>query len=70
MKGKLHISLDSNLERVVIVGNAQGLHYLSDVCLRLIGKEGPAAHFHLMVEMNNLEKGSTNTDIVFSEKVP
>jgi hypothetical protein len=69
MNGKLHISYNAEKEIIEIVGDENGLKYLSQVCNQIIGKKGPAAHFHLMSKMNNIEKGSIDTDIYFDEGI-
>lgn len=62
---KLKITIENN--EVIIAGNEEGLKYLADVCLRVIGKETPAGHFHLMDKMNNVQKGSVNTSVIFEK---
>jgi hypothetical protein len=63
----LRFTFDGN--EVRIEGNEEGLRCLADCCLRIIGKEGPAGHFHLMSEMNNLMKDSVTAVIKYSEKL-
>ncbi len=63
----LRITFDGN--EIRIEGNEKGLHYLTDSCLRIIGKEGSAGHFHLMPEIENLTKDSTRTVIEYSEDI-
>ena len=52
---------------IIITADSEGLKYLADVCARLIGKTGPAAHWHLSNDMGTLTKGSINTTIAFEE---
>lgn len=52
-----------------IRGNKEGLEYLSDCCVRIIGKHDPSGHFHFMPEMGNLAKGSIKTRIEFVNEV-
>ena len=66
-KNKLKITFDKKENQITIIGNEEGLKYLADVCLRIIGKDTPAGHFHLMDNMNNLDKGSINTSIIFEK---
>jgi hypothetical protein len=65
MRVPLKITFDGN--EIHIEGNEQGLRYLADCCIRVIGKKDEAGHFHLMSEMNNLEEGSVATVIEYSE---
>ena len=53
---KIKIEFDKTSNEVIIISNADGLRHLADICLRIINKEGPAAHWHLSTEMNNLAK--------------
>jgi hypothetical protein len=66
-KGKIKITHDKDKNEITIMADADGLRYLSDVCLRIIGKLTPAGHWHLMEKMENLEKGSIDTVIIYSE---
>lgn len=66
-KGKIKIDYDKEKNLVTIMADADGLRYLADICLRIIGKDTPACHFHLMEKMGNLEKGSIDTVIIYSE---
>jgi hypothetical protein len=62
---KITVNYDEKTEEVKITANAEGLRYLADVCTNLIGKEGPAAHWHFMEEMNTLRRGSNKMVITF-----
>lgn len=66
--GKIKIEYFEKPREIVITADADGLQYLSEVCQRLIGKQGPAAHWHLMADMGSLEVGSIDTRICFVEK--
>jgi hypothetical protein len=61
------IKVESNGNKVFILADADGLKYLADVCLRIIGKNDPSGHFYLMEQMGNLETGSAELEIAFSE---
>ena len=65
--GKIKIELYQSPEELVISADADGLRYLAEVCGRLIGKEGPAAHWHLSEKMGSLVAGSIETRIRFME---
>jgi len=65
---KITIQFVQTEQEISILGNTEGLRYLADVCLRIIGKAPPGNHFHLMPEMENLEKGSIKTVVVFVEE--
>ncbi len=67
MVGKLLVKYDADEKTVAIYGDADGLKILSDICLKRIGKKGPAAHFHFMESMENVEKGSINMDVIYLE---
>lgn len=47
-------STDKSEHAVFITADADGLEYLAGRLQANPGKEGPAAHFHLMPEMANL----------------
>lgn len=64
---KLKIVYDKNNDEITILGNAAGLEFLADTCLRIIGKTDPGGHMHLQWEMNNLLEGSTSTLVEFSD---
>lgn len=66
-KGKIKITYNKEKKLISILADADGLKYLSDICLSIIGKDTPAGHFHLMRRMGNLEKGSIDTEIIFSK---
>ncbi len=63
--GKIKIEYFKEPEEIVISANSDGLRYLAGICKRLIGKEGPPAHWHLSSDMHSLEPGSVNTIISF-----
>ncbi len=65
MNGKISAQVINN--EIVIKGNAEGLKHLAEVCLRIAGKEGPAAHWHFSVDMGNLQRPSTSATIFFEE---
>ena len=66
-KGKIKITYDKDKNEIIIMADADGLKYLADICLKIIGKKTPAGHWHLMESMGNLEKGSINTIIMYSD---
>jgi hypothetical protein len=68
-KGKIYINFkkENNKKSILIKADSGGLKYLSDVCLNMIGKNDPSGHFHLSEKMNNLEKGSIDTIIIYDE---
>lgn len=68
--GKITVLYDRQHNEVEITADEEGLRYLADICLRIIGKSDPAGHFHLMEKMGNLEKGSVNTVIRFDGDAP
>lgn len=61
----LRITSDGN--EVRIRGNEEGLRYLADCCISVIGKIDASGHFHLMPEMKNLMGGSIKTVIEYSQ---
>ena len=63
--GKIKIEYFGQPQEVIITADAEGLRYLAEICLRLIDKTGPAAHWHLMEQMGSLEPGSIDTRIHF-----
>ena len=63
--GKIRIEYFGQPQEVIITADAEGLRYLSEICLRLIDKTGPAAHWHLMEKMGSLESGSIDARIHF-----
>lgn len=65
MKHKLKIEFDAEESEWIISGSADGLKYLADVCLGIIGHTSPAGHFHLSHAMGNLERGSVDTVIEY-----
>ncbi len=67
MKGRLRISYDRNANKIEIVGDRDGLRYLADACMRVIDKEGPGAHFHLMKDMKNLHSTSIDADVIYDD---
>ena len=64
---KLKITYDSTEQEITILGNAQGLRFLAEACLAVIGKHDPSGHIHLQWQMNNLLEGSTSTRVEFSD---
>ncbi len=65
---KLKIMYKAKSGEISILGNKKGLEFLSDCCIRIIGKNDPSGHFHLTPEMNNLAEGSTPTIIEYSDR--
>ncbi|MEW6097267.1 MAG: hypothetical protein AB1567_12225 [bacterium] len=65
--GKVKITYDKDKNEITIMADANGLRYLSDICLSIIGEVTPAGHWHLMKSMGNLEEGSIDTIIMYSE---
>ena len=63
---KLKITKDKG--EIWIRGNKKGLEYLSEICLRVIGKTDPSGHFHITPEMGNASAGSEPALLEFSEK--
>jgi len=68
-KGKIKIDYEKDENQITITADADGLRYLADICLRIVGKDTPAGHFHLMEKIGNLEKGSIDTVIKYTEKI-
>ena len=62
---RLKITRHNN--EIQILGNKEGLEYLSKICLSVIGKTDPSGHWHFMPEMNNVSPGSEPTVIAFSD---
>lgn len=54
-------------DEISILGNKEGLEYLSSICLAIIGKTDPSGHWHIMPEMNNASAGSLPTVVSFSD---
>jgi len=69
MEIKLKITYNKENKEILIKGNKDGLEFLSDCCLRIIGKSDPSGHIHLMPEMNNLIKGSINVIIEYTDNL-
>jgi hypothetical protein len=67
--GKIKVEYFNEPEEIIITADADGLHYLAEVCERLIRKTGPAEHWHLSETMGSLEPGSIDTRIYFSERM-
>ena len=65
---KLKITRKDENGEILILGNRKGLEFLSDCCIRVIGKNDPSGHFHLMSQMNNAIEGSTPTIIKYSDR--
>jgi hypothetical protein len=65
--GKIKIEYFQEPSEIVVTADADGLRYISEVCQRLIGKQGPAAHWHLSADMGTLEAGSIDTRICFAK---
>jgi DNA-binding transcriptional regulator LsrR (DeoR family) len=66
---KIRIEYFGKPEEIIITADAEGLGYLAEICLRLIDKTGPAAHWHLMERMGSLEAGSIDTRIQFVPEI-
>ena len=62
---RLRIIHDAEHSEVRISGNAEGLKYLADACLAVIGHDSPAGHWHLMDRMHNVEEGSIDAVVEF-----
>ena len=67
MKARLKITYDEKQKEIVILGDKNGLEFLSDCCLRIIRKTDPSGHLHFMSEMNNVTKGSASMIIEYSD---
>lgn len=67
-EAKLKIIYNSGQDKIYISGNKEGLEFLADCCLSVIGKSDPAGHIHLEWQMNNLLAPSTETILEFSDK--
>jgi hypothetical protein len=67
MKITVQIDEDPLAREINIIADAEGLEYLAGVCARLIGKSGPAAHWHLSNDMGTLMQGSIDTTIAFEQ---
>lgn len=65
LDGRLRIEWDATANEVRIFGDAEGLAYLSRVCLERVGKEGPAAHWHLSTHFGTLDAGSPSLTVYF-----
>ena len=65
---RLKILYNKKEGEICIRGNKSGLEFLASCCLHIIGKNDPSGHIHLQWQMNNLEEGSTETVLVFSEE--
>ena len=61
----IKIDYDAKLNCIEIIGNEKGLKFIADACLKVIGKDEPGNHFHLMEKMENLKPGSVDTTITF-----
>ena len=64
---RLKITYDEPNSEITIRGNKNGLEYLASCCLSIIGKTDNSAHIHLQWQMNNLNEGSIETVLVFSD---
>lgn len=64
---KLRVSFDKEHKEIKIIGNSDGLKYLSEVCQRIIGKVGPSGHWHFSASSYTLDKGSIDLVIAFEE---
>ncbi len=64
---KLKVIYDKKNEEVVIRGNAQGLKFLAGACLAVIGKNDPSGHILLQWQMNNLQQGSVQAVVEYSD---
>lgn len=69
MTMKLKTHYDAATNEITVIGNSEGLQFLSQICTRIIGKEGPAAHWHFSQEFNNLLPGSTPMVVCHFEEV-
>ena len=67
MKITVEIDDDPVARQINIIADTEGLEYLAGVCTRLIGKSGPAAHWHLSTGMGTLTQGSIDTTIAFEQ---
>jgi len=63
--GRIKVEYDEARREVVITADAEGLQSLARICERIIGKEGPAAHWHFMEWMDNADPGSVNLVLRF-----
>lgn len=66
-KTKLKVIYNEEQDKVHIIGNKEGLEFLANCCLRIIGKKSPSGHIHLEWQMNNLLIDSTETILEFSD---
>ncbi len=64
---RLSIYYNNKEKQIEIIGNKPGLEYLSEVCLSIIGKKGPSAHWHLLRSTNTITQDSIDTVIYFEE---
>lgn len=64
---KLKIVLDKKTNELIIIGDKQGLEYVSECCLNAIGHEDPSGHYHLIPEFENVTPDSVPTIIVYSD---
>ena len=64
---KLKVSYDDKEKELWVRGNKEGLEFLANCCLGVIGKTDPSGHIHLEWQMNNLMEGSVPIRLEFSE---
>ena len=67
---RLKITYDKNDSEIVIMGNKEGLEFLTG-CIKKVIEKGESKsehkHYHLQWQMNNLDAGSVETELVFSD---
>jgi hypothetical protein len=63
--GRIKIEYVEGRREVVITADAEGLQSLARACERIIGKEGPAAHWHFTEWFDNADPGSLSLEIRF-----
>ena len=63
--GRIKVEYTGSPHKVVITADAEGLRSLARVCERIIGKEGPGAHWHFTEGMNTADPGSVDLVLRF-----
>jgi hypothetical protein len=64
--GNIQVKI-SDSDEVFITADKAGMEYLKAVLEKLPHNQGPAAHWHLSPEMQNLAEGSARLTISFVE---
>jgi hypothetical protein len=64
---KLRVNFNKKRNEIEIIGNSDGLKYLSEICQRIIGKTDPSGHWHFSDSFHTLDKDSVDLIIIFEE---